>query len=129
MNNRKDIDNIDGEYSKGADMLLNSGFYNAFIEVHGSIDVTQFESLCGIITKVGKEVARFVNYIEIRKNALVLILDPVFEMKLVPQFNGEGDWSYYIDVLNLVKGYYKKIKGYPTFYIVKPVIWSREAKA
>ena len=129
MNNRKDIDNVDGEYSKGADMLLNSGFYNAFIEVHGSIEVPQFESLCSIIIKVGKEVARFVNYIEIRRNALVLILDPVFEMKLVPQFKSENGWKYHIDVLNLVKGYFKKIKGYPTFYIVKPVIWTREAKA
>lgn len=116
-------------YSNGTDLLVNAGFYNALIDVSVCINVNEYESRCRSIVKVGKDIARFVNHIAIRKEKIILTLDPLFDMSLIPQFRSDKGWIYNIDVLNLTKGYSKNTSEYPTMHIVKPVIWSREAKA
>lgn len=117
------------EYKKGAQLLINSGFCDALIEVHSELQTKEYMELCELAIKIGKEIVRFVNYIKFMKSSVTLILDPVFDMNSIYQFDNKNEWLYFIDALGLYKGYYRQVKGYPTIYIVKPVIWVKEGRA
>ncbi len=116
-------------YEEGIQLLTDSGFYNTLLEVHGEIQIKDYMALCELTIKIGKEIAQFVNYLRFMKNSVILILDPIFDMHSVHQFDNKNEWLYFIDVLGLHKGYYRQVKGYPTIYVVKPVIWTKESRA
>lgn len=124
-----DVNDINKEdYNPGVELLIKSGFYNTLIEVNYNISVEEFNKICSLITEVDKEIARFVNYITISKASVILTVDPIFDLNRIAEFRKQNEWSFFMDILNLNKGYYKKVLGLPDLCIVKPILWTKEGK-